>query len=138
MRLDWVRYLRWLPSAEVIAPLALPAAGATGSVLVVDDNADMRDYIARLLRDDGWWVDAAADGQAALDALVAAAERAASKPGANGYDLVLSDVMMPRLDGFGLVAALRANELTRQVPVILLSARAGEDSRVDGMNSGAE
>ena len=53
-------------------------------------------------------------------------------------DLVLTDVMMPRLDGFGLLKALRGNAQTSAVPVILLSARAGEESRVEGLAAGAD
>ena len=72
-----------------------PSKGPLGRVLVVDDNADMRDYVARLLRDQ---VDVvtAADGQAALRLM------AGDPP-----DLVLSDVMMPRMDGFALLRAIR-------------------------------
>ncbi|HUQ51427.1 MAG TPA: response regulator, partial [Gammaproteobacteria bacterium] len=58
--------------------------------------------------------------------------------GAELPDLVLTDVMMPRLDGFGLVAAIRADERTRSLPVIMLSARAGEEARVEGLSSGAD
>ena len=68
-----------------------------------------------------------ADGEAAL----AAARR-------QPPDLVLTDVMMPRLDGFGLLRELRADPRTRDVPVIMLSARAGEESRVEGMEAGAD
>src|SRR5262249_55932983 len=97
-----------------------PAPGAPrGRVLVADDNADMREYITRLLRAH-WDVEAVDDGEAAL----AAARRAPP-------DLVLTDVMMPRLDGFGLLAALRRDPATRSIPVVMLSARAGEESRVD-------
>ena len=53
-------------------------------------------------------------------------------------DLILSDVMMPRLDGFGLLRELRADPRTASVPVIMLSARAGEESRVEGMEAGAD
>ena len=53
-------------------------------------------------------------------------------------ELLVSDVMMPGLDGFQLIAALRAHEETRTLPVILLSARAGEEARVDGLNAGAD
>ena len=96
-------------------------------MLVVDDNADMRDYAARLLRAQGWVVETAADGAAAL----AAARR--DRP-----DLVLSDVMMPGLDGFGLLRALRADPRTSTTPIILLSARAGEEARVEGLDTGAD
>jgi signal transduction histidine kinase len=96
-------------------------------VLLVDDNADMRDYAARLLRAQGWVVDTAGDGAAAL----AAARNAPP-------DLVLSDVMMPGLDGFGLLRAMRADARTRTTPIILLSARAGEEARVEGLDTGAD
>ncbi|HEY0525416.1 MAG TPA: ATP-binding protein, partial [Stellaceae bacterium] len=109
--------------------MPLPAsAGAAGArVLLADDNADMRDYVCRLLVDQGYEVEAVPDGEAAL----AAARRRAP-------DLVLSDVMMPRLDGFGLLRALRADPALREIPVLLLSARAGEETRVEGMDAGAD
>ena len=69
----------------------------------------------------------AENGKAALE--LAASDRP---------DLVLSDVMMPEMDGFQLLAALRNNPATSTIPVILLSARAGEDSRVDGLQAGAD
>ena len=53
-------------------------------------------------------------------------------------DLVVSDVMMPILDGFGLLRALRADERTRSIPVVMLSARAGEEARVEGLHAGAD
>jgi light-regulated signal transduction histidine kinase (bacteriophytochrome) len=86
----------------------------------------MRSYVTRLLgcRFD---VRAVPDGEAAL-----AAARA------HPPDLVLSDVMMPKLDGFGLLRALRADPALREIPVILLSARAGEESRVEGIEVGAD
>src|SRR5205085_6160514 len=72
-------------------------------------------------------VQAVADGEAALR------EARIHKP-----DLVLSDVMMPRLDGFGLLRALRGSPDTRAIPVILLSARAGEESSIEGLHAGAD
>jgi signal transduction histidine kinase/FixJ family two-component response regulator len=95
-------------------------------VLVADDNSDMREYVARLLRERGWRVDVAGDGYEALVQVRRAMP-----------DLVLSDVMMPGLDGFGLLRELRNDPLTRVLPVILLSARAGEDARVEGIEAGA-
>ena len=95
-------------------------------VLVADDNADMRQYIVRLLGQH-YRTEAVPDGEAAL-----AAARARTP------DLVLTDVMMPRLDGFGLLQALRADPRTSDVPVIMLSARAGEESRIEGMQEGAD
>ncbi len=122
--------LRWLPTdqtsatpPESIAITAQPSDG--GRILLADDNADMRAYVSRLLAS-RYEVEAVADGQAAIDAI------AAHKP-----DLVLADVMMPRLDGIGLVQAIRANSALADLPVILLSARADEQARLEGLNVGA-
>jgi PAS domain S-box-containing protein len=95
-------------------------------VLLADDNADMRDYVRRLLERD-YDVVAVSDGQEALDSI------RESVP-----DLVLTDVMMPSVDGFGLLSAIRADSRTRSVPVIMLSARAGEEARIEGLNAGAD
>jgi len=95
-------------------------------ILLVDDNADMRNYLTRILSEHVQ-VEAVADGASAL---AAAQERVPN--------LVLSDVMMPRLDGFQLLQALRADARTREVPIILLSARAGEESIVEGLDAGAD
>lgn len=97
-----------------------------GKVLLADDNADMRGYVHRLLAPQ-FEVEAVSDGQQALD-------RALGSP----PDLILSDIMMPGLDGFALLKALRANPTTSTLPVILLSARAGEESRVEGIEAGAD
>jgi PAS domain S-box-containing protein len=95
-------------------------------ILVVDDNADMRNYIRRLLGS-RWQVETVSDGQDALEAI------RTRKP-----DLVLTDVMMPRLDGFGLLHQLRSEHDLRDLPVIVLSARAGEEARVEGLDAGAD
>ncbi len=128
--------LRWLPDSDtheeraagdVAAwPDADPSPGARASILVAEDNADMRDYLRRLLAP-RYDLEVVADGEAALAAV------ARRKP-----DVVLSDVMMPRVDGMELLARLRADPQTSAIPVILLSARAGEESRVEGMRSGAD
>jgi len=99
---------------------------ARGRILLVDDNAELRAYMARLL-EPYFSVEVANDGQSAL-------ERANAAP----PDLVVSDVMMPRLDGFGLLRALRAEARTRTIPVILLSARAREEATVEGFDAGAD
>ena len=96
-------------------------------ILLADDNADMREYVARLLQSHGWTVEAVADGRAAL-----AAARA-RRP-----DLVLTDVMMPGLDGFQLLRALRAEAETSTVPIVMVSARAGEEARIEGAEAGAD
>jgi|SRR5579863_4565187 len=95
-------------------------------ILVADDNANLRTYVAGLLSPH-YAVEAVVDGQAAL-------QRARERP----PDLILSDVMMPRLDGFGLLRELRSDSRTRTIPLILLSARAGEESAVEGLETGAD
>ena len=95
-------------------------------ILWADDNADMRNYVGRLLAE-RYEVTAVADGTAALKAALAAPP-----------DLILTDVMMPGLDGFALLRELRADERTHTIPVILLSARAGEESAVEGLQAGAD
>ncbi|WP_205627245.1 ATP-binding protein [Herbaspirillum rhizosphaerae] len=103
-----------------------PALCSGARILVADDNADMRDYLSNLLQPH-WEVESVANG---ADALAAAR--------AYPHDLILSDVMMPQLDGFGLLAQLRADEATRDIPFILLSARAGEEARLEGLAAGAD
>ena len=128
--------LRWLPGtgmedAALIGDPVVQGLGDAGSgdrplILLADDNADMRNYVRRLLAP-RYEVEIVADGEAALAAI------ARRKP-----DLVLTDIMMPRMDGMELLARLRANPETNTLPVILLSARSGEESRVEGMQSGAD
>ena len=103
-----------------------PAPGKGGTVLVADDNADMRRYLSQLLAG-RYEIATVEDGQAALDAI---RER---KP-----DLLLTDIMMPRLDGFALLAEIRADPALRDLPVVLLSARAGEEATVEGLDAGAD
>jgi len=95
-------------------------------ILIADNNADMRNYVSRLLGE-RYEIVAASDGETALEIV-----------GSRSPELVISDIMMPRLDGFGFLRALRQNPLTRTIPVILLSARAGEDPLVEGLQAGAD
>jgi PAS domain S-box-containing protein len=104
----------------------LHLSAPSSRVLLADDNADMREYARRLLGR-GYEVEAVGDGLAALNV---ARERAP--------DLVLTDVMMPGLDGLGLLRELRADERLKTVPVILISARAGEESVASGLEAGAD
>ncbi|GAA3140327.1 SpoIIE family protein phosphatase [Planomonospora alba] len=114
------------PDVPAAAHPAAPGGGAPPRVLIADDNADMRDYLARLLRQT-YRVTVVDDGQAALEAARA-----------DPPDMVVSDVMMPRLDGLQLVAALRADPRTASVPVLLLSARAGQEASIEGLEAGAD
>ncbi|NOJ94041.1 response regulator [Corallococcus coralloides] len=138
--------LRWLPDAPeplpppgaepMRAPVETTVLGNTGAgfalstrrgrILVADDNADMRGYVSGLLSAH-WDVRTVADGEAAFEAALEA------KP-----DLLLSDVMMPRLDGFGLLHKLRGDARTHGIPFIMLSARAGEEARIEGLQAGAD
>ncbi|WP_158622159.1 ATP-binding protein [Corallococcus praedator] len=108
-----------LPHEEVVG-------GVRPRVLLADDNADMRDYVRRLL-ERRYRVTAVPNG---AEALRSARE---SRP-----DLILSDVMMPVMDGIELVRQLRADEALRTLPVILLSARAGEEATASGLELGAD
>jgi PAS domain S-box-containing protein len=130
--------LHWLPEAGGGEPVFDPGtmkyppghhleAGETRRrIVLADDNADMRDYVRRLLAE-FYEVTTVGDGSEALAAIRAA------RP-----DLVLSDVMMPVLDGFGLLREIRADPALRDLPVILLSARAGDEARAEGMDAGAD
>jgi signal transduction histidine kinase/chemotaxis response regulator CheB len=95
-------------------------------ILVADDSKDMRDYLVRLLAEH-WHVDTAVDGIAAL-------EIARRRP----PDLVVADVMMPGLDGFELLRELRADSHLREIPVVLVTARAEEEEAVGGLLAGAD
>ena len=119
--------LRWLPEAPLAsAPAPSSSASARDLILLAADNADMRDYVRRLL-ESRYDVVAVPDGEAALRSIK---ERRPS--------LVLADVMMPGLDGFELAAAIRNDALLRSVPIIFLSARAGEEASVEGLQAGAD
>lgn len=112
-------------SQEAVGDGVRAASSGGRHVLVVEDNTDLRRYIVRLLRDDGWEVTEAPDAETAL--------AVASMP-----DLVLSDVMLPGLDGLALVRMLRANPDLSRTPVILLTALAGAESAATGLRAGAD
>lgn len=130
--------LRWVPGETRIPERAVGTealarerstaaqAGHRERIIVADDNADMREYLRRLL-EVNYDVVAVADGNAALEAT------RAQRPA-----LVLSDVMMPGLDGIGLISAIRQDPVLATLPVILLSARAGEEATLDGIRAGAD
>ncbi len=116
------------PKAASVGAIAAAAesAGEKKLVLVADDNADMRDYLSHLLQDE-YRVHAVCDG---LQAIEAARQLQPA--------LVLTDVMMPGMDGFGVLRAIRSDPSLNMTPVILVSARAGEESRVEGLEAGAD
>ena len=126
--------MRWLPEADDGRPS--PAPRAAGSplqpeavrprILIADDNSDMRRYLRSVLEPHAD-VTVCGDGETAFAHLLA-----------DMPDLLLSDVMMPILDGFGLMARIRETDTLRQLPIMLLSARAGEEAKVEGLQAGAD
>jgi PAS domain S-box-containing protein len=123
------RWLLGIESPDTLSQFETPDPSSLADrpvILVADDNADMRDYLQSLLSD-RYTVEAVPDGEQALAAI------ARRKPA-----LVLADVMMPRLDGIGLLRRLRADPETQSIPVIMVSARAGKDEIVEGMEHSAD
>jgi PAS domain S-box-containing protein len=127
--------LRWLPGAPApevrveaavgLSTAASPSKGQT--IILADDNADLRIYIQRLLEGQGYEVQTLSNGEEALAAV------RGKKP-----DLLITDVMMPGLDGFGLLRAVRGDPGLRDLPVIFLSARAGEESKIEALDAAVD
>ena len=127
--------LSWLPAGDPgRQPLVLSSsddgAAETGTsspirLLLADDNADMREYLRRLLSAH-WTVETVANGRQALESI-------RKRP----PDLLVSDVMMPELDGLELTRELRAQAQTRGLPILLLSARTGDEAMAEGLAVGA-
>jgi len=107
------------------------AAGRTAQgefrVLVVDDDPDMAGYLAHVLKQLGMQAETVSDGRAALERIAAAAP-----------DLVLLDVLMPDLSGFDICRQLKTNEATALIPVVLVTALEDKESRVRGIDAGAD
>ncbi|HEY8611947.1 MAG TPA: ATP-binding protein [Roseomonas sp.] len=117
--------LQWLPEGEASRP-ANRDGHRSVTILLADDNADMRAYVERLLSRD-YTVLTARDGEEAFRLALA-----------HEPDLVLTDVMMPKVDGFELLRLLRGEPTLRAMPVIMLSARAGEEAKVQGLDASAD
>jgi signal transduction histidine kinase len=115
-----------LVSGVADSPKALQIDAERPLILVADDNSDMLAYLSKLLKGE-YRVRVASNG---LQALLAVREL--------NPDLVVTDIMMPGLDGLGLLQAIRNDPATAGKPVILLSARAGEEARIDGLQAGAD
>ena len=101
-------------------------ADELATVLIVNDNADMRAYLRTLLLD-RYYVIEAADGQSGLKLAVE------SVP-----DIVVSDVMMPVMDGLTFCTRLKQHEATSHIPVLLLTARSSEQQYIEGLQTGAD
>lgn len=113
---------------ELTPPVSPAAPGTTGSgsVVLVEDNAETRAYTARLLAR-RWEVRAVTTAPEALD-------EALRRP----PDLIVSDLVMPGMDGLQLLTAIRAEPRTRTLPFILLTARAGEEAILRGLKAGVD
>ncbi|MDB9312446.1 response regulator [Spirulina sp. CS-785/01] len=116
-----------LPDAEPPPEDVLEASTNNQLILVVDDNADLRSYVSYILRTSGYQVCTARNG---AEGYRLAEERHPK--------LIVSDVMMPKVSGLDLVRRIRGNEELRGVPIILLTAKADDTSRVEGTEQGAD
>jgi DNA-binding response OmpR family regulator len=99
-------------------------------VLVVEDDADLRTYLTRLLIGDGWQVHAVPDAESALTMV--------TDPTTPAPDVVATDIVLPGRDGLELVRDLRANPRTSRLPVIVLTARGGPQAAAAGLAAGAD
>ena len=113
-------------NAALPSSILIPPSTRGCRVLVVDDNEDMRCFVKGVLLQ-FYEVLEAPNGQIALAIAIE------QQP-----DLILSDIMMPGLDGLGLLKVLRSSPQTRSIPFVLLSAYAGDKARVDGLVAGAD
>ena len=95
-------------------------------ILVVDDSITVRELERQLLQSHGFAVDVAVDGMDGWNALRG-----------GQYDLVVSDVDMPRLDGIGLVSLIKADQIRREIPVVIVSYKDSEEDRLRGLEAGA-
>ncbi|MEZ4851209.1 MAG: response regulator, partial [Bacteroidia bacterium] len=115
-----------MKEAETVA-IAVATGEDAGRVLIVEDNPDVRKYLQEQLEGLGYQVIAAEDGLIGLD-----------KAKEHLPDLIISDVMMPNLDGFGFAKGIREDEKTSHIPLIMLTAKASEESRITGLETGVD
>ena len=98
------------------------------TIMVVDDSPTVVKFVSFSLKNSGFLVVSACDGMDAIEKISTMSEN---------VDLVITDLNMPNLDGYGLIAALRENEQHRRTPIIILSSEDREDDRTKGMDVGA-
>jgi signal transduction histidine kinase/AraC-like DNA-binding protein/ABC-type sugar transport system substrate-binding protein len=128
--LEWQQASKPLSTGQLEQLLAATGTGSANtqrSVLIVDDDAGMRDLHARIVASQGphYRIRTAADGEAALAMIRAEAP-----------DLVLLDLLMPRLDGFGVLEALRSDAATRNIPVVVLTAQRLSEEELQRLSAG--
>ncbi|CCH52648.1 Sensor protein evgS [Fibrisoma limi BUZ 3] len=110
----------------LVAPTAVPSNPDPAHILLVEDNDDIAAYVTSLLSTD-WHITRASNGQAGIELALT-----------DSPDLIISDVLMPELSGYDVCRSLKENPLTSHIPIILLTARASTDSRVEGFTAGAD
>ncbi|MBI2002575.1 MAG: response regulator [candidate division NC10 bacterium] len=120
-----IRVARGAPVAAPGRPVAPTAAPAR--LLVVEDSLIARDLERTILESAGFQVEAAVDGVDALEKL-----------GSGDFDLIITDIEMPRMDGFELLGRIRAQERTRGLPVIVVTNREKAEDKRRGMELGAD
>lgn len=98
------------------------------TILVVDDSPTVLKFVSFSLKNKGFQVVTACDGMDAIEKISSLQ---------SGLDLIITDLNMPNLDGYGLIDTLRQNEQHRKTPIIILSSEDGEDDREKGMEVGA-
>jgi CheY-like chemotaxis protein len=108
-------------------PLPTTASASGPRILVVDDEARNRQLVDVILAPEGYRLEAVASGAEALAAVAREAP-----------DLILLDIMMPGMDGYRVLTALKGNEATKQIPVVLVSALDDANTQTHGKNLGAD
>lgn len=97
------------------------------TVLVIEDNADLQSFLRMLLVQEGYEVHIAGDGEQGIEMAIETIP-----------DLIISDVMMPKKDGYQVLKHLKQHEVTEHIPIMLLTAKASFDSMIDGLEIGAD
>lgn len=125
-RLALDRVLLAEPAVEGIEEVEVKTQSSLGTLLLVEDNRDLRDYLTELLRPD-WNVVPAVHGQEALARL-----------SEDHVDVILSDIMMPQMDGLELLRRVRDDVATSHIPFLILSARRDAETRIAGLSMAAD
>ena len=98
------------------------------TILVVDDSPTVVKFVSFSLKNSGFTVVTARDGMDAIETLSNLSD---------DVDLIITDLNMPNLDGYGLIEAVRQNQEYRHTPIVILSSEDGDDDRARGMQAGA-
>lgn len=117
-----------VPATDATPATAAETAGPTGRarLLLVEDNDEIAHFVTDVLKAE-WHIRRVNNGQAGLEAALA-----------DGPDMVISDVLMPEMNGYELCRALKTNPATNHIPVLLLTAKAADESKVEGLTAGAD